>query len=52
MGKLINCECGQSIRAETEDEVINQAEQHIRENHPELVGKVSREQLADWVEEE
>jgi predicted small metal-binding protein len=52
MAKLINCECGRSIRGETEDDVIRQAEEHIRESHPELVGTVTREQLRDWIEEE
>jgi len=51
MAKLINCECGQTIRGESDDEVIAQAEAHIRESHPDLVGKVSREQLQEWVEE-
>jgi predicted small metal-binding protein len=52
MAKLINCQCGRTIRGETEDEVIVQAEQHIRENHPDLVGSVTREQLLDWIEED
>jgi predicted small metal-binding protein len=52
MTKLINCQCGRTIRGETDDEVIEQAQQHIRDNHPELVGSVTREQLIDWIEEE
>lgn len=52
MAKLINCECGQSIRGESDDEVVGQAEEHIRESHPELVGTVTRDQLLGWVEEE
>lgn len=51
MAKLINCECGRTIRGETDEEVIRQAEEHIRESHPELVGSVSREQLQGWIEE-
>jgi predicted small metal-binding protein len=51
MAKLINCECGRTIRGETDEEVIGQAEEHIRESHPELVGSVSREQLQGWIEE-
>jgi predicted small metal-binding protein len=51
MAKQINCECGQTIRGETDDEVVQLAEGHIRDNHPDLVGTVSREQLLDWVEE-
>jgi predicted small metal-binding protein len=52
VAKLINCECGRRIRAETDDEVIRLAEEHIRESHPELVGVVNRDQLLDWIEEE
>lgn len=52
MAKLINCECGQTIRGETDEEVMGRAEAHIKENHPELVGTVSQDQLRDWVEED
>ncbi|HWQ24788.1 MAG TPA: DUF1059 domain-containing protein [Gaiellaceae bacterium] len=43
--KVINCECGQVVRGETEDELLRNAEEHIRRDHPELVGKVTREDL-------
>ncbi len=52
MAKVINCQCGQTIRGETEDDVISQAEGHVRESHPDLVGTVTRDQLREWVEEE
>lgn len=52
MAKIINCECGRTIRGETEAGVIRQAEEHIRKSHPELIGTVTREQLRDWIEEE
>jgi predicted small metal-binding protein len=52
MGKLINCQCGQAIRGETDEDVIRSAEEHIRQHHPELVDSVTREQLMDWIEEE
>ena len=52
MAKVINCECGMTLRGESDDEVIAAAEQHIQENHPELVGQVSRDQLQEWVQEE
>jgi predicted small metal-binding protein len=52
MAKVINCECGLTLRGESDEEVIAAAEQHIQENHPELVGAVSREQLEGWVQEE
>ena len=42
---LINCECGQVVRGETEDELLRAAEDHIRRDHPELVGKITRGDL-------
>jgi hypothetical protein len=51
MAKLINCECGQVVRGETDDELIAAAEEHIDSNHPELVGKISREDLLGMSEE-
>jgi predicted small metal-binding protein len=51
MAKQINCECGAVIRGESEDEVIAGAESHVRQDHPELVGKVSRDELQSWVQD-
>ena len=51
MGKLINCECGQIVRGENDDEVVANAEAHMRQDHPDLVGKVSREDLLAMAEE-
>jgi predicted small metal-binding protein len=51
MSKIINCECGEVIRAETEDELVSKVEQHVREAHPELAGKMSREDILAMAEE-
>lgn len=51
MAKLINCECGQVVRGETDDELVANAEAHMRSDHPDMVGKVSREDLLGMAEE-
>jgi predicted small metal-binding protein len=51
MAKLINCECGQVIRGETDEELLSKAEAHIQESHPDLVGKLSRDDLLAMAEE-
>lgn len=51
MAKLINCECGQVVRGESDDELVANAERHVRQAHPELVGKVSRDDLLGMAEE-
>jgi predicted small metal-binding protein len=51
MAKIINCECGYVARGDTDDEVLADLVSHMRQNHPEIVGKVDRTQLLDLVEE-
>lgn len=50
MTKLINCECGEVVRGETDDELVERAEAHIQRDHPDLVG-LSREDILAMAEE-
>ena len=50
MAKLINCECGQVVRGETDDELVANTEAHINRDHPELVGKLSRDDILGMAE--
>ena len=52
MAKVINCACGATIRGETEDEVLDQAEQHVQDAHAEMADKFPRETLAGMVKDE
>jgi hypothetical protein len=52
VAKVINCACGETIRGESEDEVIAGAEEHVRSMHPDMVDQFSRETLAGMVEDE
>lgn len=45
MSYIINCPDGVTVRGETQDELLANAEAHLREAHPDLVGKVSRDEL-------
>jgi predicted small metal-binding protein len=49
--KVINCECGEVIRAESDDELVSKVERHVGEAHPELVGKMSREDILAMAEQ-
>jgi predicted small metal-binding protein len=51
VAKQITCECGQVIRGETDDDVVEGAREHMRTDHPDLYGKVSDDDLRGWVEE-
>ena len=50
MPKLIKCDCGKIVRGETDDELLANAEEHIRTDHPELVGKIARDDLLAMAE--
>jgi predicted small metal-binding protein len=52
MARVINCECGQTIRGDSDDELVAKATDHVNQNHPELVGKLSRGDLLGMAEEE
>jgi predicted small metal-binding protein len=52
MAMLINCECGRVVRGENEDELVAAAEDHVNRDHPELVGKITRDDLLAMAEEE
>jgi Protein of unknown function (DUF1059) len=45
MGMRIDCECGEVVRGATEDEVVAAAEAHVVQAHPDLVGKLSRDDI-------
>jgi hypothetical protein len=49
--KQIPCVCGRVVRGDDEDDLWRNAQEHIQEDHPELVGKVSRADLLAQAEE-
>jgi predicted small metal-binding protein len=51
MALLVNCECGRVIRGETQAEIVAKVEEHVAADHPQLVGKLSREDIAGMTEE-
>ena len=50
MARQVKCECGYVVRADTEDEVLSTLREHIRTDHPDLVDKISDDQILDWIE--
>jgi predicted small metal-binding protein len=52
VSRVINCECGQSVRAESDDQLVERVEEHVRQAHPDLVGKMSRQDILAMAEAE
>ena len=51
MSYLINCECGATVRAEDEDTLVSQVEQHVSDAHPDLKGKMTRDDIVAMAEQ-
>ena len=43
--KVVHCPCGVDVSGESDDELVTNVEQHITADHPDMVGKYSREQI-------
>ena len=49
--RRITCVCGKVIEGRDDDELVAKAEVHVAADHPDLVGKVSREDVLARAEE-
>ena len=49
--RQIDCVCGLVVKGEDDEELWERAQEHLRTDHPELVGKVSREDIRAQAEE-
>jgi predicted small metal-binding protein len=52
MAMFIKCECGFVARGEEEDRVIDKIRAHMRDDHPQLLNTVTRDDLLGWIERE
>jgi predicted small metal-binding protein len=46
----VKCECGYVARGTTDDEVLANIRSHIGTDHPDLLEKISDEQIRSWIE--
>ena len=51
MAKVVNCECGAVVQAESDDELVQKVESHVADAHPDLVGTMSRDDIMAMAEE-
>jgi predicted small metal-binding protein len=47
MAKEVNCPCGVTMRGDTDDELVKNVEQHVRENHPDMVDTMTRDKIME-----
>jgi predicted small metal-binding protein len=52
MAQRVDCPCGETVRGESDDELVANVEQHIESDHPDMVGTMSREQILGMAQAE
>ena len=52
MARKIDCECGFTVRGEDDEQLLAAAREHVQSDHPEMVDKVSDEQLLSMAVDE
>jgi len=43
--KVVHCPCGVNVEGDTDDELVENVQAHIATDHPDQVGKYSREDI-------
>jgi predicted small metal-binding protein len=51
MAMVVHCECGTDIQADSEDELVSKVEDHVQQEHPDMAGKMDREQILGMAHE-
>ena len=52
MAQKVDCPCGVTVRGDSDDELVTNVEQHVQEEHPDMVGTMSREQILGMAQAE
>jgi len=52
VAQKVDCPCGETIRGESDDELVSNVEQHVQSNHPDMVGTMSRDQILGMAQSE
>ena len=47
MAMKVDCPCGESVRGETEDELVTNVEAHVQSDHPDMVGTMTRDKIME-----
>ncbi|CAN7247926.1 MULTISPECIES: DUF1059 domain-containing protein [unclassified Variovorax] len=52
MRKVINCECGEVVRGNSDEELLAAVKEHLSRDHPELLERLSNEDILGMAEED
>jgi predicted small metal-binding protein len=47
MAKEVNCPCGVTLRGDTDDELVTNVQDHVRQDHPDMVDSMTRDKIME-----
>jgi predicted small metal-binding protein len=47
MAKAVDCPCGETLRGETDDELVANVEAHVKSDHPDMVATMTRDKIME-----
>ncbi len=47
MAKAVDCPCGVIVVGDTDDELVANVEEHVRTDHPDMVGTMTRDKIME-----
>ncbi|MDX6492025.1 MAG: hypothetical protein QOD43_2270 [Gaiellaceae bacterium] len=45
--KVVHCPCGTNVEGESDEQLVTNVQQHISDEHPDMVDKYSTEQILE-----
>ena len=52
MTQVIDCPCGKTMRAESDDDLVAQVKEHVQEDHPDMAGSMTRDKILEMAHTE
>jgi predicted small metal-binding protein len=47
MAKQVDCPCGATLRGDTDDELVTNVQDHVRQDHPDMVDSMTRDKIME-----
>lgn len=51
MTKKVDCPCGETMRGDTDDELVTNVEAHVQDKHPDMVDTMTRDKIMEMATE-
>jgi predicted small metal-binding protein len=51
MAKQVDCPCGATLSGDTDDELVTNVQDHVRQDHPDMADSMTRDKIMEMAHE-